>query len=339
MKKFAVASFNLFNLNEPDLPMYGKPGWTQAQYDKKIGYSAQTLQRLNADVIGFQELWHEDSLKKVLATPALKDQYRLLTPPQTQGTKIVCAAAVRQGLDIQDTRWIEDFPDDFVLQSTGGDPQTPDIKLEIKGFSRPVLHTRIRLHAKAPWVNVYVCHFKSKGPTEIYREGWYDKEKHSMHREGIGAALSTLRRTAEAAALRFILTLQTKGTDEPVIVMGDINDSHHSNTQNILTGQPQFLYGFSEGGGDTDLYSTQIMQELRDTRDVHYTYVHQSIKESLDHILVSQEFYTNSKKRIWSFDGMVVSNDHLNFEDHKESGANDHGIIRASFAYDPVKAP
>ncbi len=60
----------------------------------------------------------------------------------------------------------------------------------------------------------------------------------------------------------------------------------------------------------------QTLQEYRDTRDVYYTHVHQDIRESLDHILVSQEFYDNSRKRLWMFGGMAVNNDHLNFEDH-----------------------
>ena len=38
------------------------------------------------------------------------------------------------------------------------------------------------------------------------------------------------------------------------------------------------------------------------------------------------------------FDGLVINNDHLNFEDHKGLGTNDHGIIRASFKYKPVTA-
>ena len=84
------------------------------------------------------------------------------------------------------------------------------------------------------------------------------------------------------------------------------------------------------------LYTAQTLQEFRDTRDVYYTHVHQGMRESLDHILVSREFYDHSKNRLWLFDGMVVWNDHLNFEDHKERGTNDHGIIRASFKYKPA---
>jgi hypothetical protein len=59
--------------------------------------------------------------------------------------------------------------------------------------------------------------------------------------------------------------------------------------------------------------------------------------ESLDHILVSEEFYDNSRRRLWMFDGMTVNNDHLSFEDHKASGTNDHGVVRAVFQYKPIR--
>jgi hypothetical protein len=33
---------------------------------------------------------------------------------------------------------------------------------------------------------------------------------------------------------------------------------------------------------------------------------------------------------------MDVDNDHLNRDDHKESGTTDHGIVRAQFEYRPA---
>jgi hypothetical protein len=95
--------------------------------------------------------------------------------------------------------------------------------------------------------------------------------------------------------------------------------------------------GDSLGGGDVALYTAQTLQEYRSSRDVYYTHIFQDMMESLDGILVSEEFYDNSRKRLWMFDGMTVNNDHLNFDDHKESGTNDHGVICATFKYKPIK--
>ncbi|WP_077001663.1 endonuclease/exonuclease/phosphatase family protein [Variovorax sp. KK3] len=340
LKELSLATFNLYNLNEPGLPLYAdKDGWTQDEYDLKIAWTARQLRILKSDIFGFQELWHAASLHRALDEAGQTDEYDVVAPTDADGSHIVCAAIVRKGLLVGEPDWISAFPDKFKLQSRGDDPQTPLIDVGISGFSRPVCHFTIRPREDEPEVHVYVCHFKSKAPTKVFNEPWFkgDRAAYAMHATALGAALSTIRRTAEAAALRFLLTAQLKGNDTPVIVLGDINDGQHSNTANILTEQPRYLVGDSVGGGDVALYTAQTLQEYRDTRDVYYTHVHQDLRESLDHILVSEQFYDNSRKRRWLFDGMAVNNDHLNFDDHKADGTNDHGVIRAVFKHKPIK--
>lgn len=340
LRELSMASFNLYNLNEPGLPIYtDKEGWTEAEHALKIEWTARVLRLVRADLIGLQELWHTASLQRALQAAGLADQYDMVVPPDANGSRIVCAALVRKGLLAGEPQWISDFPPGFLLRSGGDDPQTPEVDVRISGFSRPVLHLRMLPREKEPEVHVFVCHLKSKAPTKVYLERWFkaDKATYAPHAGALGSALSTIRRTAEAAALRWLLDDLMKGSDVPVIVLGDINDGQHSNTANILTGQPRYLVGDSLGGGDTAFYTAQTLQEYRDTRDVYYTHVHQDIRESLDHILVSEAFYDHSKKRQWLFDGMAVYNDHLNFDDHKETGTNDHGIIRAAFKYRPYK--
>lgn len=340
LRELSIATFNLYNLNEPGRPLYtDRDGWSEAEYERKIAWTVRQLTVLRSDVFGFQELWHADSMKRALQAAGLDADYDLVVPPDADGRKIVCAAIVRRGLLSSVPEWIEQFPDKFVLRSHGDDPQTPLIDVSIRGFSRPVAHFTIKPREDGPDVHLYVCHLKSKGPTKLFNEGWYrdDRDTYSKHATALGAAISTIRRTAEAAALRFMLTEQMKGNDTPVMVLGDINDGHFSNTTNILTEQPRYLVGDSIGGGDIALYSTQTLQEYRDTRDVYYTHVHEGIRESLDHIMVSEQFYDHSRKRLWLFDGLVVNNDHLNFDDHKADGTNDHGVVRAVFKYKPQR--
>jgi len=340
LKQLSIATFNLYNLNEPGVALYtDRDGWSPAEYELKIAWTARQLKILKSDVFGFQELWHASSLARALDAAGLRDEYDTLVPPDADGSKIVCAAIVRKGLMTSAPDWISEFPEKFRLQSSGDDPQTPLIDVTIRGFSRPVAHFTIKPRDDEPEVHVYVCHFKSKGPTNVFNEPWFrsDKATYAKHATALGAALSTIRRTAEAAALRFLLTEQMKGNDTPVIVLGDINDGQHSNTANILTEQPRYLVGDSIGGGDVALYTAQTLQEYRDTRDVYYTHVHQDIRESLDHILVSEQFYDNGRKRRWLFDGMAVNNDHLNFDNHRADGTNDHGLIRAVFKHKPIK--
>lgn len=340
LRQLRIGTFNLYNLNEPKTPIYtDKDGWTQAEYDLKIDWTQRIIRLLHPDIFGFQELWHAASIERALDASGLADDYDLLVPDDANGTHIVCGAIVRKGLLIGEPEWIVGFPEKFILHSSGDDPQTPEISVNIDSFSRPVLHFTIRPREDQEPVHVYVCHLKSKAPTKIHLEKWFkaDRTVYSKHQANFGAAISTIRRTAEAAALRFILTEQMKGTRTAVIVLGDINDGQNSNTANIITEQPRYLVGDSLGGGDVALYTAQTLQEYRSSRDVYYTHIFQDMMESLDHILVSEEFYDNSRKRLWMFDGMTVNNDHLNFDDHKESGTNDHGVIVANFKYKPIK--
>ncbi|NCJ05635.1 endonuclease/exonuclease/phosphatase family protein [Synechococcales cyanobacterium C] len=340
-RTISFTSFNLYNLNEPNLPMYGnQSGWTPEMVERKVIWSAAMLQRAKADVFGFQELWHIDTLARAMDQAGLVEDYLMIVPKGHSGQGIVCAGAVRRDMLEGDPEWIADFPSAFRLQSKGEDRQTAAMFVEISTFSRPVLHFRVKPRRNQPGIHVYVCHFKSKGPTRVTADAWYRKQPdlYKPHLGAIGAALSTIRRTAEALALRMIVTEATKNTNTPVIVLGDLNDGQESNTLDILTEQPRFLQPLSVGGRDTSLYSAQSLQQLRSLRDVYYTYIHQDIHGSLDHILVSEEFYDNSDQRIWKFDRLDIFNDHLNDESlRKVEGASDHGLVRAQFSFRPAR--
>ncbi|MEO8411774.1 MAG: hypothetical protein ABI478_14500, partial [Propionivibrio sp.] len=174
LRALTIASFNLYNLNLPGRRMYtDRNGWSDEEYQRKIDWAARQLRSLDADVIGLQELWHEEALAAVVLAAGLQDSYDMVLPPNTHGQRIVCAALVRKELLVGQPKWIADFPPAFVLSSGGDDPQSPQIDVHIKGFSRPVLHLAIQPRKPGPAIQVFVCHFKSKGPTQVYREGWY----------------------------------------------------------------------------------------------------------------------------------------------------------------------
>lgn len=337
--RISFASCNLYNLNLPGRPMYrDADGWSEAEFEAKLGWFSQALNWVDADVWGFQELWNANALAAVFERAGLSSAYELLSPPDHDGRSIVNALALRRGLRVGEPEWIEDFPEKFRLLSEGDDAQTPAIAVNLAGFSRPVLHLQLRPRPNAAAIELFVVHLKSKRPAEVFREAWFnaDRDFYGRHSQALGAALSTIRRTAEAAALRMMITEIAKDSDRPVVVLGDLNDGQRSNTQDILTGDPNYLLsGDVPGGSDVALYAAQTLQNYRSQRDVYYTYIHQNQHESLDHVLVSQEFYDNSKKRIWAFDGMDVYNDHLNFGDPKRHGSTDHGIVKVSFRHRP----
>ena len=201
-KYVSFATSNLYNINEPGLPIYrDTDGWSQDEYDRKVEWIAAQIKHIDADVWGFQELWHRTSLINVFKKAGLSSQYTLFVPENHTGQRILCSGAVRTEMLVGDPEWIESFPEKFRLESGGDDAQTADISVALTKFSRPVLHFKVDPRASGKPISVYIAHFKSKGPTKLFRESWYknDNEFYKKHAEGLGAAISTIRRTAEAA--------------------------------------------------------------------------------------------------------------------------------------------
>ncbi len=336
-KQISFATFNLYNLQLPGKAMYkNKTPYTASQYKRKIAWTASVLSRLQADVFGFQELWSAQCLVDAFTEAGLNSAYSLVTNTESGG--ISNALAVKRPSLVVDRKWIESFPPELVLRKArGGDDQpNHEMTVKIKEFSRPLLRATIRpdIGATTPGIVVCVSHLKSKLP--IWLDPWMP-DAVTEHREAIGGAMATIRRTAEAGALRIILNKLTEDVETPVVVLGDLNDAQLSVTTSLITSQPSLrLFAKSRAArrSNRGLYSTATLQELRSLRDVYYTHIHEGLRESLDHILVSEQFYDHSVNRVWSFHEMRIMNDHL---DDENPEASDHGVVMAVFDHNPYK--
>jgi len=227
------------------------------------------------------------------------------------------------------------------LLKRGNDPQTgsqdDDIEVNVTMFSRSVMQLLVghEHEADLPAIAVFATHLKSKLPTQLDQQE-RDDDAIRPHSKALGSALSTIRRTAEAAALRIILGAQMKHNNAPVVVLGDLNDGQLSNTLAIVTDQPNYRLSQASRRGsrsDTGLYATSTLQQLRSMRDVYYTHIYEGVREILDHVLVSEQFYDYSRQRIWSMRELRIWNDHVDDEDKSTS---DHGVVAAYFDYDPA---
>lgn len=76
LRQLSIGTFNLYNLNEPDLPIYTGRGWTPAEYNLKIDGTQRTIRQLHPDIFGLQELRHNDHLN-------FDDQARAITDAPT----------------------------------------------------------------------------------------------------------------------------------------------------------------------------------------------------------------------------------------------------------------
>lgn len=337
-KQIKLATLNLFNLQLPGKPMYRGRTYSQQAYQRKVEWTARIINQLDADLIGFQELWSGECLHDVFRESGLREQYDLITTDRYPGISV--ALAVRSSFKTVYRQWIKDFPKAVILKKRKGPDEEPDYEMSVSidHFSRPLLRITVKPNVAndvdIPNLSVWVAHLKSKLATRLD-----DNEQRKIairrHSEALGSALSTIRRTAEAAAFRVLLNKIMRDTHVPVVVLGDLNDAQLSVTTSIITGHPKYrLFSKSRVGvrSDRGLYSAATLQEYRSLRDVYYTHIHQGRHESLDHILVSEQFYDYSDNRLWSFRGMKLFNDYLESDDVSNS---DHAAVLATFDYNP----
>ena len=316
----SFASFNLYNFQKVGSTVHGSNPVRQDDYDKKLAWTRSMLIEMDADVVAFQELWSKECLDEVLSVPELS-AYRPVYI-KSSWYNIAVALIVRTPWVVEgEKEVIKKFPFTKLVKIDENDGEDDEVTVSISKFSRSIIKVRIKNQdsLNTPEITVFACHLKSKLPSN-------PSNITSAYRSSVGSAISTIRRTAEATALRMLLIDHMQGQATPTVVLGDFNDDPLSNTLNLITDQPSMTK--RSRGGDKSLYSTLHLQQLKSFRDVFFTHEYKNHKGMLDHILVSEEFFEHSSDAIWSHKNTRIWNNHIE-DDYAHT--SDHGIIKSIF--------
>lgn len=321
-----IGTFNVFNLISADHPYYEpRNRYSPAEFQKKTAWIGAQLDRMQADVVGFQEVFHGSALQSALDK---SERFRGVRP-LVVGTSEQQSPAMNPGValaargEAELLAAVTEFPDDAKLND-------PTLTVSISAFSRPVLKAKVQLFAGVEAI-VFVAHLKSKRPQYAANE----EQTNPVHR-ALATARSLVRRAAEACALRTLLVREMANSTTPVIVLGDLNDTDRAVTTQIIAGDPPFYKlpaDRKRPAWDVLLYSAQEIQLRQSTRDIYFTHIFNGFYESLDHILVSEEFYGRNPRRVAELDYVQVFTDHLideahTFEDVPKT-ESDHGQVVA----------
>lgn len=324
---FNVATFNLFNLVLPNVSYYGDQQYTPEIYNRKVNWIGHQLTRLDADIVGFQEVFHEQALKDALAASD-RDRTGTLVVANPTGDKP--AVALASSFPLHSVKVIQDFPVSARLDLEG-------TEIPITGFSHPVLWAHVTLSDRVECL-VVVVHLKSKRP--IFPEGVDYRDPVERAK---GQARALVLRAAEATALRVLLMEHLQHRDYPVIVLGDLNDSGLAVTSRLLSGEPPhkgMWQQHKKAIWDVLLYYVKDIQARQSYGDFYYTHIHNGYYESLDHILVSQEFVAQNPRRVGRVRYLAVFNDHLVDESLSDKGVepwkSDHGQAVATIELESV---
>ena len=389
MTDFTIASFNVKNLIAADQEYYRFEKYTPEEHAWKEDWLADQVFTLNADIVGFQEIFDKAPLQEVIAesdrrgkasnedaVPDRNKRYARKAIFRKLAYKDYTSAQLAFAPNLNDGEPGERRPGLAILSRYGfvGKPEViqevdPDLVIpfammsggdggsfRLDRLSRPILKARIPVGKEI--ITVFNCHLKSKlGEFTRPDGGGQPPEIDLVNYDPVGRALGSLRaatrRMAEAWVLRQ-LVVEEINKGNPVIVLGDLNDSDNAVSSEIITGERPFKnYAWMrrhDAKKANDRYSdaeNEIIQEKikavrlesceklfvrKSLRDMVYTSAFGGVFESIDQILLSRHF-TGGTNQFGEMSYFSVFNDHLTDGSHDEAPynklASDHGQIMA----------
>lgn len=320
-KSFKVGTFNVFNLISPDTTYYGKRSYTKESYQNKITWIAGQLDKMDADIVGFQEVFEEDALREALQKSEKLKNAHLVVVPRTSESPSV---AIASRFPIISHEIIEGFPVHVELEN--------GTKLPTQKFTRPILKVTIEVRPKL-LLTVITAHLKSKRPM-------LDKEDQhiTLLERAEGEVKATIHRLAEALALRAVVVDELENRRNPLILVGDLNDNDRAVSTRLISGEPPFRNmpdHTKRQIWDVLLYHVKEIQSRKSYDDFYYTHIHNGHHEALDHIMVSQELVSENPNHIGRVGYVRTLNDHLLdetlSEDRIPEWHSDHAQVVASF--------
>jgi endonuclease/exonuclease/phosphatase family metal-dependent hydrolase len=314
-----LATCNTLNLANPGRLFYAnQEPFGADEYARKVEWLGGMLRRLNADIVAFQEVWDEAALRDAVAASGLRYP-QVAAPGAEQGA----TGTPRVGLA---TRWpVLQLRSHQAFEPRQG-VMIPELG-EHRAFERPVLEALIEMPGGRGTLRVLVVHLKSKRPKFLQNEaGEVIEDRDDPAIVARAALRSLVMRAAECAALRVLVHARLANTREPLVLMGDLNDSPHAVTTQMVAATQAIA--FDRMARDTALFhAPDVQSDAAIRRDVAYSHVYQGWPDVLDQIWVSEEFVAASRFAIGDLRRVEYFNDHLH--EGRERFRSDHGLARA----------
>lgn len=309
--RLRIATLNCLNMALPGRRFYaGVEPYQSHEYIAKTQWLAALIDRIAADFLLVQEVFHEKALRDVvnqcaggphaydLAAPLADDQN---TRPRLG---LVWRAPWRPRIES-----LPDFP-------AGCGVSVPE-KGDYSCFSRPLLLARVPWGPGGATLALLNVHLKSRRPEFVAGETRADQVA-----EARAQLRSLVMRAAEAAALRR-LVIDLTPPAALLLVAGDFNDE-----QNAVTTQ---LVADTSWKDEERPHRNHVLFNTLDVaphatpvrgRDVAYTILHGGEPERIDHMFVSEAFIAGRQPQLARVVAVEIYNDHL-----AETQAHAQGLV------------
>jgi endonuclease/exonuclease/phosphatase family metal-dependent hydrolase len=348
-----IATFNLFNYLEPPHAFYDfERIYSAEQWEKKQRWITEYLREYQPDIIGFQEVFSTESLKKLVSVqgycyfevvdqPHVIDDFIYKKPVVAIASRypIVGIKAVKANTELAQ---ILGLADDF-------------------SFSRKVLRATVDVPHMGN-CDCYVVHFKSKRSMvelDDKNKSWSPEKTiiESLKAQVAGSWGSTIKRGSEATLLMIDMIERRESTGNPMVLMGDFNNTLADGVlSHLLTSTLRFVSAIDRdaylakyclndawdlfkvaisnevnGAEKTNLDANlEISRKIKQTRTpTHYFGAGSSV---LDYILLSCEFDASYHDSLYQISAYETYDRHLiNPIFERDGESTDHGIVLVTF--------
>lgn len=298
--RLRIATVNCLNMALPGRRFYsGVDPYSPDEYIAKTQWLAALLDRIAADFVLVQEIFHEQALRDVVSQSS--------GGPHAYGLAVPLAddrnGKPRLGL-IWRAPWqphietLADFPPGCAVA-------VPE-RGNYTHYSRPLLLARVPWGAHGATLTLLNVHLKSRRPEFVAGESVDDQGA-----EARGQVRSLMMRAAEAAALRR-LVIELTPAGAMLLLAGDFNDE-----PNAVTTQ---LVADTSWKDDRRPPRDHVLFDAIDVaphatptraRDVAFTVLHGGEPERIDHMFVSEAFVAGRQPQKARVVAVEIYNDHL----------------------------
>ena len=333
------ATFNLYQFLESGkfwYKKYKRNCYTTEQWLSKLAWVRQQLLDADADVVGFQEVFSVDALRR-LCRKIGYEHFAVVDEPglsESDGRvyirSVVALASRWPLLNVQTVAL-----NSSVMQDLG---LSDDFQ-----FKRLPVRAQV-LHDTYGAIQCYVLHLKSKRP--MFEQVAYPKTmdwtarcQDHVARLSRGSIAALLQRGAEAS-LAYHDALSQIAQGQHVVLMGDLNEQYGTEVYSALTMQ-QSIYAI----GETERYQwprfvKKILHDCRlkdafllapNTRSLAqpYTHIHHGEGRTLDYVLVSNGLNSLNADAQMEVIEHRVWDQHLDEEGRKNITQSDHALVSA----------
>ncbi|WP_375748643.1 endonuclease/exonuclease/phosphatase family protein [Vibrio sp. HN007] len=321
-----ITTFNLLNYLEPPNAYYELENiYTNEQWQKKQKWITDMLKEADSDVVCFQEVFSPDSLKQLMLKSGY-DYFSVIDAPTNEESYLYSDPVLAIASRFPIRRTVEVKPNEKLAASV---PFS-----EPFAFSRKPIHATLYVEGtgEIELINVHLKSQRAKMPQAVESEE-IEASGH-MAELKFGRWLSTIQRGFESHFLNQYIWQLKQQDGKPFIVAGDFNksiesdeirvlldelatDSHHSDSRAPLLFDSWKLY-CGQFGNEKD-----FLQWSR--KPTHY---HGAIGNTLDYILLSEEFDSNNSfARFNVVDYSVIDQHIINPQFELDRLSSDHAVV------------